>query len=72
MLSDLNDYLLNDLSLIVIKFVKFTDKQLTMLMNLKAYHRAPRADLNLTGNQQSKLTNKHWFHQYCPPSKGRH
>jgi hypothetical protein len=33
MLSDLNDYLPNDLSLIVIEYVKFSDKQLSILMN---------------------------------------
>ena len=32
MLSDLNDYLLNDLSLLVIEYVKFSDKQLSLLM----------------------------------------
>jgi hypothetical protein len=33
MLSDLNDYLPNDLSLIVIEYVKFSDKQLSIIMN---------------------------------------
>jgi hypothetical protein len=35
MLSDLNHYLINDLCLIVIEYVKFSDKQLALLMNQK-------------------------------------
>jgi hypothetical protein len=38
MLSDLNDYLLNDLSLIVIEYVKFSEKQLSLIMNQKVNH----------------------------------
>jgi hypothetical protein len=37
MLSDLNDHLLNDLSLIVIEYVNFSDKQLSLLMNQKIH-----------------------------------
>lgn len=35
MLSDLNNYLINDLSLLVIEYVKFSDKQLSLIMNEK-------------------------------------
>jgi hypothetical protein len=70
MLSDLNDYLLNDLSMIVIEYIKFSDQQLSLLMNQKMDPRTRNfAERYVTKEEQAKLTK--YFRTLCSCTRFR-
>jgi hypothetical protein len=70
MLSDLNDYLLNDLSMIVIEYIKFSEKQLALLMNEKTDEKCIKTNLSRWMNRNETkmlgIIKKDYFRSwYC-------